>query len=235
MSSFWDDILQGGSDAWDWLTDNPEAVAFGGAGIAQLLGLSDGPAQTPTGYQGGIPNYTLNRELLPHPTPDPNRRPGSAGRRYFTDASYTGGAPMQGVGIPGTTSGSTSGNTSIAVGEPNGSNAADQDGYAPPTQEYAEGGLASISERRPKRSGRYLNGDTDGMSDEVPATIDGEEPALLSDGEFVVPADVVSHLGNGNSDAGAKVLEEMLSRIRKERTGNPEQGREINPEQMIPR
>ena len=55
------------------------------------------------------------------------------------------------------------------------------------------------------------------MADEVPAEIEGKQPAALSDGEFVIPADVVSHLGNGNSDAGAKVLEKMMARIRKER------------------
>jgi hypothetical protein len=43
------------------------------------------------------------------------------------------------------------------------------------------------------------------MADKVPATIDGTQEARLSDGEFVIPADVVSHLGNGNSNAGAKI------------------------------
>jgi hypothetical protein len=73
------------------------------------------------------------------------------------------------------------------------------------------------------------------MADEIAATIDGEEPAALSDGEFVIPADVVSHLGNGNSEAGAKVLEQMLARIRKERTGNEKQGNQIDPNAMTPR
>jgi hypothetical protein len=72
------------------------------------------------------------------------------------------------------------------------------------------------------------------MADKKPAVIDGEEPALLSDGEFVIPADVVSHLGNGNSDAGAKVLEQMMERVRKARTGNEKQGKEINPEEFLP-
>lgn len=72
------------------------------------------------------------------------------------------------------------------------------------------------------------------MADEKPAVIDGEEPALLSDGEFVIPADVVSHLGNGNSDAGAKVLEEMMARVRKARTGSEEQGAQIDPNDFIP-
>ena len=62
--------------------------------------------------------------------------------------------------------------------------------------------------------GRYLNGHSDGMADKVPAHIDGRRPAALSDGEFVIPADVVSHLGNGNSNAGAKRLYKMMDDIR---------------------
>jgi hypothetical protein len=67
------------------------------------------------------------------------------------------------------------------------------------------------------------------MADEIPSSIDGEQPAALSHGEFVIPADVVSHLGNGNSDAGAEKLYEMMARIRKARTGTTEQGKEIEP------
>ena len=81
--------------------------------------------------------------------------------------------------------------------------------------------------------GRYLDGMTDGMADKVPSSIDGVQPAALSDGEFVIPADVVSHLGNGSSNAGAKVLDDMMSNVRKERTGNPKQGKQINPKQVM--
>ena len=93
---------------------------------------------------------------------------------------------------------------------------------------YAQGGLASVA---PK--GMYLGGSTDGMADQIPATIDNRQPAALSDGEFVVPADVVSHLGNGNSDAGAQQLYNMMERVRKARTGNPEQGRQIDPNKYL--
>ena len=74
----------------------------------------------------------------------------------------------------------------------------------------------------------------DGMSDDINATIEGGQPARLSDGEFVVPADVVSHLGNGSSDAGAEQLYTMMDRIREARTGTEEQGREIMPERFMP-
>jgi len=93
----------------------------------------------------------------------------------------------------------------------------------------AQGGIASV---QPK--GYYLGGTTDGMADKVPATIDNQQPAALSDGEFVVPADVVSHLGNGNSNAGAQQLYSMMDNIRKARTGNKQQGKQINPNKFMP-
>ena len=95
----------------------------------------------------------------------------------------------------------------------------------------AQGGVMSLD----MAQGRYLGGITDGMADKVPASIDNRRPAALSDGEFVVPADVVSHLGNGNSNAGAKRLYEMMDRIRGARTGNTKQGKQINPNKFLPR
>jgi hypothetical protein len=92
----------------------------------------------------------------------------------------------------------------------------------------ARGGLASIAPQ-----GMYLGGPTDGMADQIPATIDNKQPAALSDGEFVIPADVVSHLGNGNSNSGAEQLYGMMDRIRKARTGSTEQGKQINPNKFL--
>jgi hypothetical protein len=82
--------------------------------------------------------------------------------------------------------------------------------------------------------GGYLNGQGDGMSDSIPATIEGKQPARLADGEFVIPADVVSHLGNGSSKAGSKRLYAMLDKVRHARTGNKKQGKEINPAKYMP-
>jgi hypothetical protein len=82
--------------------------------------------------------------------------------------------------------------------------------------------------------GGYLNGQGDGMSDSIPATIEGKQPARLADGEFVVPADVVSHLGNGSSKAGSKRLYAMLDKVRQARTGNKKQGKQINPARYMP-
>jgi hypothetical protein len=97
-------------------------------------------------------------------------------------------------------------------------------------QRYMRGGhLGSYSD-----GGRLLKGPGDGMSDSIPATIGRKQPARLADSEFVVPADVVSHLGNGSTDAGAKRLYEMMDRVRKARTGRKSQGKEINPRKYLP-
>lgn len=82
--------------------------------------------------------------------------------------------------------------------------------------------------------GGYLDGPGDGMSDSIPATIEGKQPARLADGEFVIPADVVSHLGNGSTKAGAKKLYQMLDRVRTARTGTKKQGKQINPNKFMP-
>lgn len=97
-------------------------------------------------------------------------------------------------------------------------------------------GIAGLAEGgMPAAQGRYLGGPTDGMADKLPANIDGKQEARLSHGEFVIPADVVSHLGNGNSDAGAQRLYDMMDRIRKARTGNSKQGKQINPDKYMPK
>lgn len=98
----------------------------------------------------------------------------------------------------------------------------------PQPQRAAQGGIMDAAK------GRYLRGDTDGMADEIETSIDGEQPARLSHGEFVVPADVVSHLGNGNSDAGADKLYKMMDKIRVARTGTKKQGKQINPDKFLP-
>jgi hypothetical protein len=90
--------------------------------------------------------------------------------------------------------------------------------------DYAAGGMPP----------RFLSGGGDGMSDSIPATIADKQPARLADGEFVIPADVVSHLGNGSSKAGAKQLYSMMDRIRQARTGTKKQGKEVNPRRFMP-
>lgn len=80
-----------------------------------------------------------------------------------------------------------------------------------------------------------IRGPGDGMDDLVPAKMDdGSQDVLLSDGEFIVPADVVSGLGNGSSDAGAAELERMMSRVREARTGSTEQPAQVAVGGLLP-
>jgi hypothetical protein len=97
---------------------------------------------------------------------------------------------------------------------------------------YMGGGIASMA--KGGMAPRFLSGGGDGMSDDIKATINGKQPARLADGEFVIPADVVSHLGNGSSKAGAKQLYSMMDKVRTARTGNKKQGKQINPAKYMP-
>ena len=97
----------------------------------------------------------------------------------------------------------------------------------------AGGGLASLGSY--SDGGRLLKGPGDGMSDNIPAQIGAKQPARLADGEFVVPADVVSHLGNGSTDAGAKRLYAMMDKVRQARTGKKKQAPAVNTEKYLPR
>ena len=95
--------------------------------------------------------------------------------------------------------------------------------------QYAEGGITQLAV-----GGKLLRGQGDGMSDSIKANISGKREARLADGEFVVPADVVSHLGNGSTDAGAKQLYSMMDKVRQARVGSKKQGKQINPMKYMP-
>jgi hypothetical protein len=97
-----------------------------------------------------------------------------------------------------------------------------------------EGAVGGIPQFAAGGTPRFLSGGGDGMSDSIPATIEGNQEARLADGEFVIPADVVSHLGNGSSKAGAKQLYSMMDRVRQARVGTKKQGREIKPKKFMP-
>lgn len=100
-------------------------------------------------------------------------------------------------------------------------------------EDMASGGTAHLGGY--SDGGRMLKGPGDGMSDSIPASIGGKQPARLADGEFVVPADVVSHLGNGSTDAGAKKLYGMMDNIRKARTGKKKQAPAVKADKFIPK
>ena len=99
-------------------------------------------------------------------------------------------------------------------------------------QSMAAGGMTSLGGY--SDGGRMLKGPGDGMSDDIPGVIGNKQPARLADGEFVVPADVVSHLGNGSTDAGAKRLYAMMDQVRKARTGTKKQGKQIKAQKYLP-
>ena len=80
---------------------------------------------------------------------------------------------------------------------------------------YAQGGLGSLGGS--SDGGRLLRGPGDGVSDSIPASIGDRQPARLADGEFVVPARIVSELGNGSTEAGARALYKMMDRIQANR------------------
>ena len=227
---FTSDLISGalgslGSAAKSLITNSkgqidPAKIATLGGGILGALNPSWGSTkQNPVGYTGGIPSYTAVREQVPG-TYDPNRRPGSRGQEYFTNVQYA--APTDVA-----TARATAAQQATEAEARNKARTAEMQS-APPRQDYAAGGIANLAR------GTYLSGATDGMADKIPATIENRQPAKLSHGEFVVPADVVSHLGNGNSDAGANRLYGMMDKVRKARTGTTKQGKQINPNKYLP-
>jgi len=213
--------------------------------------------QEKVGYQGKIPEYTAVRERVPM-TYDPTRRPGSSGQQYFTAPSFakkgdttaidaaraaaleqattlasanTANLARQSLPVATPVTSPAGGGTAVASRP---ASSVSQDLKVPVYTEenargikMASGGLAGMAK------GRYLGGATDGMADKIPARIGGKQEARLSHGEFVIPADVVSHLGNGNSEAGAKRLYAMMDKIRTARTGTKKQGKQINPDKFL--
>ena len=252
------------SNVTDWLGGVVDNVNWGGllsVGASYALnksnsGFASGSAP-PVGYQGEIPRYSLERTEVPGAF-DPERRPGSGGQRYFSQQVFTPKGQESAVpALEQEAQGLAALNAANPMRQarpvaPARAETEPRDratntyraparviedrpimetleGLAGYTPRYAAGGLASLPGK-----GYYLGGPTDGMADQVPAQIDGRQPAALSDGEFVIPADVVSHLGNGNSDAGAKQLYGMMDRVRQERTGTTKQGKQINPATFMP-
>lgn len=98
----------------------------------------------------------------------------------------------------------------------------------------AQGGLIGLARGGSTGEPRFLAGGTDGMADKIPATIEGNQPAKLAHGEFVIPSDCVSFLGSGNSEAGAKVLYDMMDRIRKHAHGSKKQIKPANLKKVLP-
>jgi hypothetical protein len=231
-----------GKDETDW-----KAVASAAGGLYGMYKSQQ--AQPKTGYQGSIPKYEAVREAVPGSQYDPNRRPGSGGQRYFSDMSYAApgeaattartAAKEQAAGIASLNRENPARQAPTQVAAERGAEsdrvregvAASRVAETVPVPRYAHGGIAALAKGG---APRYLGGATDGMADKIRARIDGKQEARLSHGEFVIPADVVGHLGNGNSEAGAQRLYAMMDKIRKARTGTTKQGKQINPNKFLP-
>ena len=105
-----------------------------------------------------------------------------------------------------------------------------QNFYSPAPQGYlndsvqmmASGGMSKLGGY--SDGGQLLKGPGDGVSDNIPASIGGSQPARLADGEFVVPARIVSELGNGSTDAGARQLYAMMRRVEQARENSTGKG-----------
>ena len=127
-----------------------------------------------------------------------NRRPGSGGITYFSPMQYS---PVGSF-------------TTDATGAP---------AVPPPVEPVqaagggmmSSGGISNLGGY--SDGGRLLRGPGDGVSDSIPASINNKQPARLADGEFVIPARIVSELGNGSTEAGARKLYAMMDRIQKSR------------------
>ena len=249
-----------GSSAGDFLKKylyDPKTGQFNMAGLATAaagLYTMFGDDEPSGGYNVPVPKLEAVREQVKYN--DANRRPGEAGRQYFTDIQYVpqgdaaakdaavAAAREKATGIASAAPQSTPAanpwagkmamkwNTAVQpVQQTQEAQGLPQIPQAQPLegQNMAQGGIAAFA-----KGGRYLRGATDGMEDKIKTDIDGKQDARLSHGEFVIPADVVSHLGNGNSEAGAKKLYDMMAKVRKARTGNPEQGKQINADKFMP-
>jgi hypothetical protein len=226
-------------------------IAALGVGAYSLANRSD-----TGGYNKPVPKMELTRQQVPY-AQEPNRAPGAMGRQYFTDPTFTQQGDAEGLAAAKTAAttqaqGIMAAAPKYAALAPNPYAGKIAMAYNPtPVAPASNAGLPAIptreqidmqnKQRAPVQmaqggiaeAGRYLQGKTDGMADEIETSIDGEQPALLSHGEFVIPADVVSHLGNGNSEAGAEKLYSMMDRIRQARTGTKEQGKEIDADKFI--
>ena len=99
-------------------------------------------------------------------------------------------------------------------------------------QAFNRGGITSLGSY--SDGGQLLQGPGTGLSDDIPAMIGGNQPAQLADGEFVVPADVVSGMGAGSTDAGARQLYAMMDRVRQQAHGSKQQIRNVNPSKVMP-
>jgi hypothetical protein len=240
------DLLKGAFQK-DGKTDWRAIATAGGALLPLLERVFGGSsAPRPTGYQGGIPELTAVRQAVPQ-TYDPNRRPGSGGQRYFTDVQYvpkTGDTAADALAAAQTAAGEQA--TGLAA--LNQANPANQP--ASPVQTMARGGIVGLQDggfvvpadvvshlgngssdaglrHLQKRGAVPLRGRGDGMSDSNRTMINNRQPAAVAHEEAYFPPERAQAMG------GPERLYAMMNRIRKDRTGTTQQGRQINPNKYL--
>lgn len=239
------------------------------------------------GYDKPIPKLEATRQQINYN--DPNRRPGEAGRQYFTDQQYTDAAGVPAAQAAANTQ--AQGILAAYTPRPKAVNPYQAANYTPtpykpawnpaedttkadtttaasgvvqllPVQKAegfkamaAGGGLAAggfvvpadvvahfgngsssagLALLKHKLGAKPIKGKGDGMSDSIPTHIDGKEKALVANDEAYIDPRMVRRIGGGNIKAGSEKLYAMMEKIRKARTGNPKQGRQINPNKFMP-
>lgn len=161
-----------------------------------------------TGLTPDAVNKRYQASMGPNVT---SRRPGSGGVTYFSPMQYSAPAAVQ-VTPPADAEAVPPENVAAPVDTPVDTPMGAANGGL---MGYARGGIANLGSY--SDGGRLLRGPGDGVSDSIPATIGKGQPARLADGEFVIPARIVSELGNGSTEAGARKLYAMMERIKKSR------------------
>jgi len=229
-------------DPLAWMKDNPGKTAAGALGLYGLANMSMKPNymtpyQPPTAQQYGLgarlaPGYRPTIAMQAGGTVEQMSNANSIGQNTgYPQADITKGAYATPWQTP-VSRNMLEGAADTGVDPISGQMRFADGGGISGLMNYAKGGMSDLGGY--SDGGRMLRGPGDGMSDDIPASISGKQPARLADGEFVVPADVVSHLGNGSTDAGAKQLYKMMDKVRTARTGRKSQGKQINPKKYMP-
>ena len=173
---------------------NKENLKYGAAALGSVMMQPPKAVNAPRDTEQYRYAYNPNREMPP-------TRMGDVGEYTYFQPSYTRLAADGGL-------------MDLPVERMSDRNAA-QMMMANGGQMYAKGGISHLGDY--SDGGRLLRGPGDGVSDSIPATIANKRPARLADGEFVVPARIVSELGNGSTEAGARKLYAMINRVQKNR------------------
>ena len=210
---------------------------YGLAALAPNINTDRAPIPGQEEYNGPLSRYRMSDNYQPFTQQQPNP--------YYTPTryNYAGGGPVEQMSNENMV-GANTGYPQADINKP-----AYATPYQTPVSENVVQGTTDTGVNRMtgemnfaggghlggySDGGRMLKGPGDGMSDSIPATIGAKQPARLANEEFVVPADVVSHLGNGSSEAGAKQLYKMMDRIRQQRTGKKRQAPQVNPNKVMP-